>query len=58
MEWTPEAIKAEMDYRQTALREDARRAREFYRNGGKPRSWWHRMTHRHEPEVPAGPRAA
>jgi hypothetical protein len=58
MEWTPEAIKAEMDYRQAALREDARRVREYYRNGGKPRSWWHRMTHRHEPEVPNGQQAA
>ncbi|WP_186763002.1 hypothetical protein [Lentzea tibetensis] len=53
MEWTPEAIKAEMDYRQKALREDSRRYQELLRSGYRPRSWWHRMTHRHEPQVPA-----
>ncbi|GLZ29629.1 hypothetical protein Lesp02_18190 [Lentzea sp. NBRC 105346] len=42
-EWTPEAIKAEIDYR----REDALRHRGYtsLRSSRQP-SWWHRVTHR------------
>jgi hypothetical protein len=43
MEWTPETLKAEVEYRQHALRTDARR----FRLIGKPaRSWWQRAAHR------------
>lgn len=37
MEWTPEALKAEIDYRQAALREDAARAR---RTARPVKRWW------------------
>jgi lambda repressor-like predicted transcriptional regulator len=43
MEWTPDAIKAEIEYRQCALRADARRSRLV----GKPtRTWWQRLANR------------
>jgi hypothetical protein len=44
MEWTPEALKAEVEYRQCALRADARRARLVA--DGRSRPWWYRLTHR------------
>jgi hypothetical protein len=44
MEWTPEALKAEVEYRQCALRADARRARLVEHD--RSRSWWYRLTHR------------
>jgi hypothetical protein len=46
MEWTPEAVKAEVDYRQHALREDARNDRLFHLTGARERTWWYRMSHR------------
>ncbi|MFD7658503.1 hypothetical protein ACFV4N_31400 [Actinosynnema sp. NPDC059797] len=39
MEWTPEALKAEIDYRQAALREEAARAR-ARREVAKRAPWW------------------
>ncbi|NUT93606.1 MAG: hypothetical protein HOY78_16465 [Saccharothrix sp.] len=52
MEWTPEAIKAEIDYRQTALREDAAHSRLVRANSAPKRSWWRRLAHRPSPEIP------
>ncbi|MEV0680546.1 hypothetical protein AB0I60_28925 [Actinosynnema sp. NPDC050436] len=52
MEWTPEAIKAEVDYRQAALRADAAHARVTRRAQAPKRSWWQRLRHRTGPEVP------
>jgi hypothetical protein len=52
MEWTPEAIKAEVDYRQRALREMARHSRALRQNTAPKRSWWQRLTHRTEPDIP------
>lgn len=49
MEWTPEAIKAEVDYRQAALRADAAQARVGRRSGPPRRSWWQWLVHRGEP---------
>jgi hypothetical protein len=43
MEWTPEALKAEVEYRQCALRTDAHQARLVNRPA---RPWWHRLLHR------------
>ncbi|MEU5696056.1 hypothetical protein [Actinosynnema sp. NPDC020468] len=43
MEWTPEAIKAEVDYRQAALRADAAQARVSRQTAGPKRSWWRRL---------------
>jgi hypothetical protein len=42
VEWTPEAIKVEVDYRQAALREEAARSRTRART--PKRSWWRRTT--------------
>ncbi|WP_153278709.1 hypothetical protein [Saccharothrix syringae] len=47
MEWTPEALKAEIDYRQAALREEAARDRVSRRPARSKRPWWRR-----HPEVP------
>ncbi|MEU6150217.1 hypothetical protein ABZ816_09490 [Actinosynnema sp. NPDC047251] len=52
MEWTPEAIKAEVDYRQAALRADAAHARVARQSAAPKRSWWRRLGHRTGPEVP------
>lgn len=52
MEWTPDAIKAEIDYRQTALREDAAHARLARANSAPKRSWWRRLAHRPRPQIP------
>ena len=52
MEWTPEAIKAEIDYRQTALRSEAAHSRLARLSSGPKRSWWRRLGHRPSPEIP------
>ncbi len=52
MEWTPEAIKAEVDYRQAALRADAAQARISRQANLPKRSWWRRLAHRSSPETP------
>lgn len=52
MEWTPEAIKAEVDYRQAALRADAAQARVARQSGAPRRPWWWRLVHHAGPEVP------
>ncbi|HEU5472165.1 MAG TPA: hypothetical protein VFV67_16045 [Actinophytocola sp.] len=46
MEWTPEAVRAEMDYRlETARRHQAvRRLRD---SGGRRPHWWQRLRTRH-----------
>ncbi|WP_367136940.1 hypothetical protein [Saccharothrix sp. HUAS TT1] len=49
MEWTPESLQAEIDYRQTALREDAAQYRVGRRTTSTRRSWW-RLGHRGDPE--------
>ena len=43
MEWTPEALKAEVEYRQCALRAEARHTRLVRKTA---RGWWHRLTNR------------
>lgn len=52
MEWTPEAIKAEIDYRQRALREDARYVRVLRSSAPRKRTWWQRLAHRPRPDLP------
>ncbi|GAA3864419.1 hypothetical protein GCM10022243_33480 [Saccharothrix violaceirubra] len=46
MEWSPEALKAEIDYRQAALRAAAAHARVERVARRSRRSWWSRITHR------------
>ncbi|MBB5955834.1 LmbE family N-acetylglucosaminyl deacetylase [Saccharothrix tamanrassetensis] len=53
MEWTPEALKAEIDYRQAALRADAAQFRIARRSAPPKRSWWRRVGRRAHPKVPA-----
>jgi hypothetical protein len=38
-EWTPEALKAEIDYRREHVVRD-------YRRANRQPSWWYRVTHR------------
>lgn len=52
MEWTPESLKAEIDYRQAALRADAAGYRIGQSVPAKP-SWWRRLGHRPGPDVPS-----
>ncbi|MFD1152009.1 hypothetical protein [Saccharothrix hoggarensis] len=55
MEWTPESLKAEIDYRQAALRADAAHHRVSRRPAVPGRSWWRRLGHRSGPnDPPAG----
>jgi len=41
VDWTPEALKAEIDYRQAALREDAARTRAVEKRSARV-AWWRR----------------
>lgn len=43
MEWTPETLKVEAEYRQRALRTDAHQSRLL---GKRARGWWHRLANR------------
>ncbi|MFI9009802.1 hypothetical protein ACIGNX_21470 [Actinosynnema sp. NPDC053489] len=52
MEWTPESLKAEIDYRQAALRADAADYRVGRRTHAVKRSWWRRWGHRTDPDAP------
>ncbi|NUT54235.1 MAG: hypothetical protein HOV94_44140 [Saccharothrix sp.] len=52
MEWTPEALKAEIDYRQAALRAEAAQHRVGRQSGQTRPSWWRRLGHRAGPDVP------
>ncbi|KOX33220.1 hypothetical protein ADK67_06470 [Saccharothrix sp. NRRL B-16348] len=52
MEWTPESLKAEIDYRQAALRADAAHYRVGRQAHPARRSWWRRLGHRPGPDVP------
>ncbi|MEU4744745.1 hypothetical protein AB0G02_30375 [Actinosynnema sp. NPDC023658] len=52
MEWTPEALKAEIDYRQAALRADAAQHRIGRQSAPVRRSWWRRLGHGNGPDVP------
>ncbi|MGM1057703.1 hypothetical protein [Saccharothrix sp. Mg75] len=52
MEWTPEAVKAEVDYRHAALRADAARTRVDRRPASSRRRWWAVLGHRSGPESP------
>ncbi|MDQ2588183.1 hypothetical protein [Saccharothrix yanglingensis] len=54
MEWTPEAVKAEIDYRQAALRADAARARASRQPRTPRRPWWRGLGHRAAPEAGEG----
>ncbi len=45
MEWTPESLKAEIDYRQAALRADAAHHRVSRRTNPVKRPWWRRLGH-------------
>jgi hypothetical protein len=51
MEWTPESLKAEIDYRQAALRADAAHYRVSRKSYTAKRSWW-RLGHRSGPDLP------
>jgi hypothetical protein len=42
MEWTPEAVKAEMDYRLETARRHAV-VRDLRRSRGRHPSWWRRL---------------
>ncbi|GAB2986774.1 hypothetical protein [Saccharothrix stipae] len=53
MEWTPESLKAEIDYRQAALRADASHYRVGRQSGQATRSWWRRLAHRTGPDRPS-----
>jgi hypothetical protein len=46
MEWTPEAIRAETDYRLETARRYAV-AREFRKSRSRHPSWWKRLRARH-----------
>ena len=52
MEWTPESLKAEIDYRQAALRADASDYRVGRLSSAAKRSWWRRLGHRPDAESP------
>jgi hypothetical protein len=52
MEWTPEAIKAEIEYRQGTMLADAEHVRAVRRSQGPKRSWWSRLGHRPRPDIP------
>ncbi|MFD9734688.1 hypothetical protein [Umezawaea sp. NPDC059074] len=52
VEWTPEAIKAEIDYRQGAMRADAEHVREFRRTSGRKVSWWAKVAGLARSDVP------
>jgi hypothetical protein len=52
MEWTPESLKAEIDYRQAALRADAADYRVGRQTHPSRRSWWRRLGHHAGPDVP------
>jgi len=52
MEWTPESLKAEIDYRQDALRADAAHYRIGRQTHPARRSWWRRLGHGSGPDVP------
>ena len=52
MEWTPESLKAEIDYRQAALRADAADYRVGRQTHPARRSWWRRLGHHSGPEAP------
>jgi hypothetical protein len=53
MEWTPEALKAEIDYRQAALRADASNHRVGRQSSPAKPGWWRRLGHRAGPDLPA-----
>ncbi|MEU4448940.1 hypothetical protein AB0K14_38755 [Actinosynnema sp. NPDC050801] len=53
MEWTPESLKAEIDYRQAALRADASHYRVGRQSSRATRTWWRRLAHRAGPDRPA-----
>ncbi|WNV89622.1 hypothetical protein [Umezawaea sp. Da 62-37] len=54
LEWTPEAIKAEIDYRQHAMLADAEHVRAVRRAAPEHESWWARLARRAGPTPPEG----
>jgi hypothetical protein len=54
MDWTPEGLQAEIDYRQAALRADAAHYRVGRRPAPAKRSWWQRLGHRPGPDPSQG----
>ena len=57
LEWTPEAIKAEIDYRRGTMRADAEHVREVRRTTPRKAAWWTRLVNLAGSDVPA-PRKA
>ncbi|PRY42388.1 hypothetical protein [Umezawaea tangerina] len=54
LEWTPEAIKAEIDYRQRSMLADAEHVRAARRGLPEHQSWWARLARRAGPTAPEG----
>ncbi|MCS7478241.1 hypothetical protein ACFFQW_48820 [Umezawaea endophytica] len=52
LEWTPEAVKAEVDYRQWSMRADAEHVREVRRTTPRKESWWTRLARLARSNVP------
>jgi hypothetical protein len=52
LEWTPEAIKAEIDYRQGSMLADAEHVREFRRTSPRRESWWAKLANLARSDIP------
>jgi len=52
LEWTPEAIKAEIDYRRGSMLANAEHVREVRRTTPRKASWWTRLVSRGAPKIP------
>lgn len=52
LEWTPEAIKAEIDYRHGTMVADAEHVREVRRTTPRKPSWWARWGNRDALRIP------
>lgn len=52
LEWTPEAIKAEIDYRHQSMLANAEHVREVRRTTPRKASWWTRLANRGVPKIP------
>ncbi len=51
LEWTPEAIKAEIDYRHGTIRADAEHVRVVRRTSPRKPSWWTRVAALARPDL-------
>ncbi|WP_033437839.1 hypothetical protein [Saccharothrix sp. NRRL B-16314] len=52
MDWTTEGLKAEIDYRQASLHQDAAHHRVSMQSRPARPSWWRRLGHRPGPDLP------